>query len=103
MGSTTLVRHGEEAVSMPFLVALAVDETGHKEVLSLRGSAEESKEGWRLLLEDLRARGVQQIGLFLTDGNDGVLAALAEVFPATARQRCLLHVQRSVTSAISKG
>lgn len=41
--------------------------------------------------------------MFVTDGNDGVLAALGEVFPATPRQRCLLHVQRSVTSAIPKG
>jgi transposase-like protein len=97
------VRHGEQAVSMPFLVALGVDQAGHKEILSLRGSAEESKEGWRLLLEDLRVRGVQQGGLFITDGNDGLLAALAEVFPATPRQRCLLHIQRSVASAIPKG
>src|SRR5262249_55830491 len=71
--------------------------------LQLRGSAEESKEGWRLLLEDLRARGVKEVGLFVTDGCDGLLAALAEVFPATPRQRCLLHIQRSVTSAIPKG
>jgi transposase-like protein len=97
------VRHGEQAVSMPVLVALAVDQTGHKEVLSLRGSAEESKEGWQLLLEDLRKRGVQQVGVFLTDGNAGLLEALAEVFPTTPRQRCWLHVQRSVISAIAKG
>lgn len=88
---------------MPILVALAVDATGHKEVLALRGSAEESKEGWQLLLEDLKKRGVSQVRLFVTDGDDGLLAALAEVFPATPRQRCGLHVQRSVTSAAPKG
>lgn len=97
------VRHGDEAVSMPFLVALAVDQQGNKQVLSLRASAEESKEGWLLLLEDLRKRGVEKVGLFVTDGNDGLLAALAQVFPATPRQRCLLHIQRAVTSAIPKG
>ncbi len=97
------IRHGDEAVSMPVLVALGVDQTGHKEVLGLRISAEESKQGWLELLEDLRRRGVQQVGVFLSDGNDGILAALAEVFPATPRQRCLLHIQRSVTSAIPKG
>ena len=97
------VRHADEAVSMPVLVALGVDKTGHKEVLSLRASAEESKEGWKQLLEDLRERGVQQVGLFVSDGNDGLLAALAEGFPVTPRQRCWLHVQPSVTSAIPKG
>jgi transposase-like protein len=97
------VRHGDDAVSMPVLVALGVDQAGHKEILGLRASAEESKEGWLLLLEDLRGRGVQQVGVFLTDGNEGALAALAQIFPTTPRQRCLLHIQRSVTSAIPKG
>jgi putative transposase len=97
------VRHGDDAVSMPLLVALGVDQAGHKEILALRASAEESKEGWLVLLEDLRQRGVQQVGVFLTDGNDGLLAALAQTFPATPRQRCLLHIQRAVSSAIPKG
>jgi putative transposase len=97
------VRHGDEAVSMPLLVALGADKAGHKEVLAVRASAEESKEGWQLLLEGLRSRGVQQVGVFVTDGNEGVLAALARVFPLTPRQRCLLHIPRSVRSAIPKG
>jgi len=75
---------------------------GHKEVLALRASAEESKEGWQLLLEDLRRRGVQQVVLFLSDGSDGLLAALGEVFPHTPRQRCWVHIQRNVCSAIPK-
>jgi transposase-like protein len=97
------VRHGEETVTMPLLVALGVDPDGHKEVLALRGSSEENKEGWKLLLEDLRHRGVARVGVFLTDGGDALLEALAEVFSATPRQRCLLHIQRSVTSAVPKG
>jgi transposase-like protein len=93
----------DEAVTMPVLVALGVDKAGNKEVLGLRASAEESKEGWQLLLADLRKRGVEQVGVFVSDGNAGVLAALAESFPASPRQRCLLHIQRSVSSAIPKG
>lgn len=96
------VRHGEAAVNMPVLVALAVDKTGHKEVLALRGSAEESKEGWQLLLEDLKKRGVQEVEVFVTDGNDGLVASLAEVFPTTPRQRCWLHKYRNVVAALPK-
>ena len=99
------VRHGEQAVSMPILVALAVDATGHKEVLALRGSAEESKEGWQLLLEDLKKkkRGVTQVGLFVTDGNDGLLAALAEVFPATPPPTLLVACPEKCDQRHSKG
>jgi putative transposase len=97
------VRHGDGAVSMPLLVAVGVDPQGHKEVLTLIASAEESLEGWQLLLEDLRRRGVKQVGLMVTDGNDGLLAALGRVFPTAPRQRCWVHIQRAVCSAVAKG
>jgi transposase-like protein len=38
----------------------------------------------------------------VTDGHDGLLAAVQELFPATPRQRCLLHKQRNVLNAIPR-
>ncbi len=96
------IRHGEKADATIILTALAVDLEGHKEVLALRACAEESKEGWLGLLQDLRTRGATQIDLIVTDGHDGLLAALTELFAATPRQRCLVHKQRNVLAAISK-
>ncbi len=40
--------------------------------------------------------------LIVTDGHDGLLAAVSELFSATPRQRCLVHKQRNVTSAIPR-
>ena len=96
------VRHGEQTDATMILTALGVDLEGSREVLALRASAEESKEGWSASLQDLRSRGVKQIDLVVTDGHDGLLAALAAVFAATPRQRCLVHKQRNVMSSISK-
>jgi len=42
------------------------------------------------------AHGVMQIDLVVTDGHDGLLAALASLFPTTLRQRCVVHKQRNV-------
>jgi putative transposase len=84
------------------LTALGVNLEGSREVLALRACAEEDKEGWSCLLQDLRTRGVSQIDLIVTDGHDGLLAAVADLFPATLRQRCLVHKQRNVLSAIPK-
>jgi transposase-like protein len=53
-------------------------------------------------LIDLRTRGATQIDLIVTDGHDGLLAAVKELFAATPRQRCLLHKQRNVLSAIPR-
>lgn len=38
----------------------------------------------------------------MTDGHDGLLAAVSALFPATLRQRCLVHKQRNVLSAIAR-
>ena len=96
------IRHGEKADSTIILTALGVDLAGNKEVLALRACAEEDKEGWACLLQDLRSRGATQIDLIVTDGHEGLLAAVADLFPATLRQRCLVHKQRNVLSAIPK-
>jgi putative transposase len=96
------IRHGDKTDSPIILTALAVDLEGNKEVLALRACAEESKDGWISVLQDLRARGATQIDLIVTDGHDGVLAAVSELFPATSGQRCLVHKQRNVLNAIPR-
>jgi len=96
------IRHGDKADSTIILTALAVDLEGTKEVLALRACAEEGKDGWVSVLQDLRARGATQIDLIVTDGHDGVLAAVGQLFSATPRQRCLVHKQRNVITAIPR-
>lgn len=96
------VRHGAQTDATLILTALGVDLEGSREVLAFRASAEESQDDWSCLLQDLRNRGVTEIDLVVTGGADGLLAAIADLFPATPRQRCLLHKQRNVMSAIPK-
>jgi len=96
------IRQGDQADSTIILTALGVDLAGNKEVLALRACAEESKDGWACLLQDLRTRGVTQIDLIVTDGHDGLLAAVSELFATTPRQRCLVHKQRNILNAIPR-
>jgi putative transposase len=96
------IRHGEKCDTSIILTALGVDLEGNKEVLALRACAEESKEGWLSLLQDMRTRGATQVDLLVTDGHGGLLAAISELFSATPRQRCLVHKQRNVMNAIPR-
>jgi putative transposase len=96
------VRHGEKTDSTILLTALSVDLEGNKEVLALRACAQESKDGWMDLLQDLRTRGATQVDLIVTDGHDGLLAAVSALFTATPRHRCVVHKQRNVMNAIPK-
>jgi putative transposase len=74
---------------------------GSKEILAMRACAEEDKDGWMCLLQDLRPRGATQADLMVTDGHDGLLAAVSALFTATARQRCLVHKQRNVYEVLT--
>jgi putative transposase len=94
------VRHGEQTDSTIILTALGVDLEGNKEVLALRACAEEDKDGWSCLAQDVRRRGATQIDLIVTDGHEGLLAAVSALFSATPRQRCVVHKQRNVLNAI---
>jgi len=95
------VRHGEKTDSTIILTALGVDLEGNKDVLALRACAEEDKDGWSCLLQDLRRRGATQMDLIVTDGHEGLLAAVSALFSATPRQRCVVHKQRNVLNAIA--
>jgi putative transposase len=96
------VRHGEKTDPTIILTALGVDMEGNREVLALRACAEEDKDGWSCLLQDLRRRGATQIDLIVTDGHDGLLSAVSALFTATPRQRCLIHKQRNILNAIAR-
>jgi putative transposase len=96
------IRHGSQCDASIILTILGVDMEGNKEVLALRACAEESREGWLGILQDMRSRGATQVDLFVTDGHEGLLGALGELFTATPRQRCLVHKQRNILRAIPR-
>jgi putative transposase len=96
------VRHGARTDSTIILTALGVDLEGNKEVLALRACAEEDKDGWCCVLQDVRRRGATQMDLIVTDGHEGLLSAVSTLFSATLRQRCLVHKQCNVMNAIAQ-
>lgn len=83
------------------LVILGVTPDGRKERVALTDGHRESKESWRELLLDLKARGLQAGPLLAAgDGAMGFWAALEEVFPATVAQRCWFHKMGNVMNAL---
>jgi hypothetical protein len=47
--------------------------------------AEENKDGWSCLVQERRHLGAREVDLIVTDGHDGLLAAVSFLFPATLR------------------
>lgn len=85
------------------LVIIGVKPDGTKERVAIADGYRESKEAWRDVLLDLKARGLQGGPLLASgDGSMGLWAALAEVFPQTRHQRCWFHKTGNVLNALPK-
>ena len=62
----------------------------------------EGEDTWKSLLLDLWNRGLkgEQLKLIVTDGNAGLVKALAYVWPRAAHQRCWVHKLRNLQSRL---
>ncbi len=85
-----------EADRLCCLVLVGVRRDGTKELVALEDGYRESEEAWLSLLRDLKRRGMPAPALAVGDGALGFWAALAEVWPECARQRCWVHKLRNV-------
>ena len=54
----------------------------------------------RDLLDDLKQRGVKEIGLWMSDGNQAMLNAISVKFATAQRQRCVVHKMENVLSYV---
>jgi putative transposase len=82
---------GGEVERTALLCVLGAREDGTKELLALELGYRESTESWASVLRGLRDRGLAAPLVAIGDGALGLWAALDEVFPSTAHQRCWNH------------
>ncbi|WLP85644.1 IS256 family transposase [Mycoplasma seminis] len=81
-------------------IALGIDEEGHKEVLGFAINPTENTIIWDEILQDLKNRGVQEVGIFVTDGLQGLKDTVHNNFPNSKYQRCWVHIQRNVFAKV---
>ena len=96
------VKAGLEKEKAALLVVVAGLRDGRKIVLAVESGYRESAEAWGRLLRDLRGRGMSAPRLVIADGHLGIWAALSEVFPTAAEQRCWNHKLVNVLDALPK-
>jgi transposase-like protein len=96
------VRAGLEREKAALLVIIGALRDGRKEVLAVVPGYRESTDSWRGVLRDLRARGLRVPKLLVADGAAGIWAAVAEVWPEAAEQRCWNHKIVNVLTQLPK-
>jgi transposase-like protein len=78
------------------LAAWGIGEDGRKVLLHLMAGSKEDTETVRAFFQDMRARGLGDPLLVVSDGAPGIIRAIEECFPRSARQRCLAHRMRNL-------
>ncbi len=99
-GTYFTVIYNGEGCKMPILAVAGIAETGERDVLAFSVGDRENEQAWKDLLDDLKGRGVKTIDVWVSDGNQAMLGALAKKFPDSACQRCVVHKMDNVLSYV---
>ena len=84
------------------LVAIGVDLEGRRNVLGVDLANRESHSSWKTFLLGLRDRGLAGVEFVVSDDHTGLKAAIREVLPAAAWQRCYVHFLRNALDYVPR-
>jgi putative transposase len=86
----------------PVLAAWGFATDGKKILLSLMAGSKEDAETVSAFFQDMRARGLGDPLLVVSDGAPGIIKAIETCFPRSARQRCLAHRMRNLAAKVGE-
>lgn len=89
-----------EGCKMPMIAAVGISTTGERDVLAFRIGDRENQQAWKDLFDDLKERGVKEVGLWISDGNQTMINAMTATFATTPRQRCVRHTTENVLRSV---
>lgn len=89
-----------EGQKMPILALIGIREDGQREVIAFTAGERENQGAWENLLSDIKARGVETVDLWITDGHQAMLNAIGLKFPHSKRQRCVRHKMENILSHV---
>jgi putative transposase len=84
----------------PVLAAWGFTGEGRKVLLHLMAGSKEDHETVSAFFQDMRARGLGDPLLVVSDGAPGIIKAIETCFPRSERQRCLAHRMRNLAAKV---
>jgi putative transposase len=89
-------------VSRAVVVVTGVSATGDREVLGVDVGDSEDGAFWTAFLKGLRARGLGDVKLVVSDHHLGLKEAIAKVFVGASWQRCRVHFLRNALAKVPR-
>jgi len=94
------VRTRGRVVNQAVLVVAGVNDDGRREILTWRVADLESEETWTEVFTELRGRGVSGVRWVVSDGHEGIRAAVTKQFAGASWQRCWTHFMRNALAKV---
>ncbi len=91
----THIRNEHESKKHAVYVIVALDINGKKDILGLWIDETEGKTKWLNIFDELKCRGVQDVGFISMDGLSGLEEGCGAIFPNAIVQRCIVHLVRN--------
>jgi putative transposase len=95
------VRQAGRVVPVAVIIAVGVNSDGRREVLGMDIGPSEAETFWTAFLRKLTRRGLRGVKLVISDGHEGIKAAVAKVLNASW-QRCRVHFMRNALAHAGK-
>jgi len=96
------IREAGVIASQAVLIAVAVDCEGRRQVLAIELANRESRSSWKDFLLALKRRGLSGVEYAVSDDHPGLKAAIREVLPEAAWQRCYVHFLRNALDYVPR-
>ena len=89
-------REDHRIVSKAFLVALAITSDGSREIVGFDVFDAEDNYSWQSFFKDLKARGLENVHMVVSDSHKSILRAITRTYSDAAWQRCQVHFIRNI-------
>ena len=97
------VRENGLVVAMAVLIAVAIKDSGEREVIGVDVGPSDDHEFWLAFCRELASRGLAVVQLVISDSHLGLKQAVQRVFAGATWQRCRVHFMRKMLATVPKG
>lgn len=96
------VREDHRIISKAFMVAIATNTDGQREIIGFDVYDNESNDTWFLFMQSLKKRGLNGVKMITSDAHPGITYAISKIYPTVAWQRCQTHFSRNILEKTPK-
>ena len=85
-----------------FYIILGLKEDYTREIIAIVNFPTESAQGWKHIFSNLKERGLESVGIVVSDGISGLDNVISESLNKTPHQKCIVHLQRNLASYVRR-